>query len=740
MGELSDLLWREVVTKDLDLGYVRYPRLVIQGIEVTQAIQYYRSDQHLTDPADRAADNAVRLISGKTAWVRVYVRAGIFTGDVPNVTGTLEISRRVLGFYYTPVTTLNPQPPGTVTARRTPAYSVERGTLGYTLNFVIPAAQMCGHLRLRAVVNSPSGYSDDHTTYIDVTLEQTLRLRGIFVGYNGPASSAAGAPNLTIAAPGLADLQTTAAWALLTFPVRGAATFGSAGTITWNLPLTDAPSCSGCCTPNWVALNSAVQAQRVADGNRTDVLYYGLMGVGIPMGPIVGCNSGGVSTGSNGQGVTMAHELGHACGLPHAPCGTPGDPNYPAYEPYDPAGSPNASIGEYGLDISNGTIMPPATFKDMMAYCGPRWISLYNYGRLTNNANLHPVLQCVDHWWWRDVILYDELLIPEKWLPDPPPDPVWRNRIMDRVSLISIIGLMHSENEIEIKSVMRLDAMPEVVNGEKTGLTAELLGAKGRVVAGAGVFRLRTHSMGECGCEEDHGDEPYPFLFQTFIPNLEEGDGLRIRDGEKVVWHRPAPVERSVLGGFRARMREDKVAIDWQYKSMGEDKPEFWLQWSDDEGKTWNALATGLQDGKAEVSIAGLPAGDVTVRLLASDGFSTSVSEHVHIEIPGFDPVISILHPRDGQTFAAGQAMRLLGMVSSTSGDAVEVSEFHWQIDQREVKAELDDFITAPPAGEHQLTLLVATRGNKAEVSVRFRTIALPDEDEPMRQTPKMAQ
>jgi hypothetical protein len=77
----------------------------------------------------------------------------------------------------------------------------------------------------------------------------------------------------------------------------------------------------------------------------------------------------------------MAHELGYACGLPHAPCGTPGDPNYPADEPYDPAATPKASTGEYGLDISTGNIMSPATFKDMMACCGPRWISPYNYGR-----------------------------------------------------------------------------------------------------------------------------------------------------------------------------------------------------------------------------------------------------------------------------------------------------------------------------------------------------------------------
>ena len=198
----------------------------------------------------------------------------------------------------------------------------------------------------------------------------------------------------------------------------------------------------------------------------------------------------------------MAHELGHACGRPHAPCGTPGDPTYPAYEPYDPAGTPTASIGEYGLDISTGFIFSPATFKDFMSYCGPRWVSLHNYGRLTNNASLDPTRACEDSFWWRDYVLYDRLLIPEKWLPDPPPDPIRINPIMERETIVSIIGVMHSENEVEIQSVMRLEAVPLVENGVKTGMMADLIGAKGKVIASAPVYRLRTHSMSNCGCDE----------------------------------------------------------------------------------------------------------------------------------------------------------------------------------------------------------------------------------------------
>src|SRR5829696_7692637 len=58
----------------------------IQGVEVTQAIQHYESARHLTDPADRQPDNAVTLIAGKPAWVRVYVRSSWFSGGFTSET------------------------------------------------------------------------------------------------------------------------------------------------------------------------------------------------------------------------------------------------------------------------------------------------------------------------------------------------------------------------------------------------------------------------------------------------------------------------------------------------------------------------------------------------------------------------------------------------------------------------------------------------------------------------------
>lgn len=727
----SDILRDDTLLRD-DI-FIRWPWLGwgIHGVEVTQAIQYYESARHLTDPADRQPDNAVTLIASKPAWVRVYVRSGWFTGDIPGVTGTITLRQRILGFLWQNIATLTPEPPGSVTARSNPPYATERGTLGYTLNFIIPAALLCGNMRLDVQISTPGGWTATRSVYINATLQQTLRLAGIMVGYNGPTSTAGGAPNITLAAPALADLQTTSAWTLLTFPVRSAATYRTAGTVTWNLPLTDPPSCSGCCSPNWVSLNTAVQAVRVADGNRTDVLYYGLMANGIPMGPIIGCNSGGVSTGSIGDGVTMAHELGHACGRPHSPCGTPGDPAYPAYEPYDPAGTPMASIGEYGLDISNGAIKPPNTFKDFMSYCGPRWVSLFVYGRLTNNAALDPVRVCIDRPWWRDEILYERQLIPEKWLPDPPPELPWLERVVTPQPVISIIGVLHGPDDLEIRSVFRLEAESEVTGGRTLDLRAELVSAEGRVVASGALHSLQSYAGCGCGggCDDaDPARESYPRLVQAFVPDVEPGALLRIQRSGEELWTRSAPKRRPKIGKAAAKLSRDELRLEWSVEAAGEQEPECWAQWSSDRGRNWQALAAGLRGGSATVDAQGLPSGRVAVRLLVSDGFHTAVSRLLNVTVPRRPPEASILSPREGQTFVSGSPMRLWGAVTLTSGKQVADDDARWLVDGREAATGLDAFVEAPKPGDHRATLVVKTREGSTETALRFTTVELPEE------------
>ncbi|WP_428274975.1 Ig-like domain-containing protein [Candidatus Palauibacter sp.] len=70
--------------------------------------------------------------------------------------------------------------------------------------------------------------------------------------------------------------------------------------------------------------------------------------------------------------LAIAHELGHNFSLSHAPCGNPlgPDPSFPQAD---------GSIGAWGYDFRNGgQLVSPGAF-DLLAYCGPHWISDYHF-------------------------------------------------------------------------------------------------------------------------------------------------------------------------------------------------------------------------------------------------------------------------------------------------------------------------------------------------------------------------
>ena len=170
-------------------------------------------------------------------------------------------------------------------------------------------------------------------------------------------------------------------------------------TLAWN----------GAVQPNgagWSELLDAVMNRRWNEGPSRDVYYYGLFSPALSIANYCsqGCVAGlspltqnaeddwgrasiGLGFPGEGSANTMVHEVGHAHGREHAPCGLFGQSSDSSY-PHS-----GASIGVWGYDILEQSLLDPDDFTDFMAYCEPAWVSDYTYDELfdrvrsVNNLN-----------------------------------------------------------------------------------------------------------------------------------------------------------------------------------------------------------------------------------------------------------------------------------------------------------------------------------------------------------------
>ena len=122
-------------------------------------------------------------------------------------------------------------------------------------------------------------------------------------------------------------------------------------------------------TAGQVALFGELEALRTVEGGTG--YYYG---VAADLGAVGGRGQlpGWVSVGVPSPN-TLAHEVGHNVSLRHAPCGNP-----PGVNPTFPY--PDGSIGVWGYDFRDGSVVSPDRSEDIMTYCRTRpWISDYHY-------------------------------------------------------------------------------------------------------------------------------------------------------------------------------------------------------------------------------------------------------------------------------------------------------------------------------------------------------------------------
>ena len=128
-------------------------------------------------------------------------------------------------------------------------------------------------------------------------------------------------------------------------------------------------------TSGQVSLFGELEALRASEGGTG--YYYG---VAADLGSVAGRGQrpGWVSIGVTSP-TTLAHEVGHNLSLRHAPCGGARglDPDFPYAD---------GSIGVWGYDFRNGSMVPPDRGTDIMTYCfSLPWLSDYHFGKVIDH-------------------------------------------------------------------------------------------------------------------------------------------------------------------------------------------------------------------------------------------------------------------------------------------------------------------------------------------------------------------
>ncbi len=348
-----------LVTATYTGGPLATINLQIAGVQLLQSTQ--------------RANNSVPMVAGRDALLRVFAKANAANAAHPMV-------RLRLFQGATQIDSLDVAAP----AASTPT-TVDTATLASSWNVLIPGSRVVSGLSIQAQVDPGDAYAETDETdnrwpggaaRQAVTVQSVPQFDLRFVPIKQSVNNLTGQVNA-------GNMASFAATTQRIFPL-GTTTVDLRATYTTAAPVYQSDDANNA----WSQTLNELSALRASDGSARD--YVGILQVTYG-GGIAGLGYIGFPAAvawdkaSSAPGV-IAHELGHNFGLPHAPCGNPSGPD-PQY-PYA-----NADVGTWGIDLGALSLKAPGTYKDLMSYCNPDWISDYNYMQVLTNRGTGPSIQ-----------------------------------------------------------------------------------------------------------------------------------------------------------------------------------------------------------------------------------------------------------------------------------------------------------------------------------------------------------
>jgi len=573
----------------------------VVDVELNQATQYFRAADHL-DSGNVRPDNSIPLVAGKATGIRVYVDYDASAGLPPiaSLSGELTATSGGATATFAPIAPIIP--------RR--VTEIDRGLPGHTLNFLLPDGWCDGivEIKIRAFdATMPAQRSAALNRSLRFVRVNPLRVYAVGVNYTGAG--------LNLPAPVQSDFATTFDYTRRVWPT-GDVLFSGYTTIAFSDDLSG--TASEGCGSGFSALRGDLEDMK----GDTDDLVYGLLPSATPITGVAGCGGSGAGTGLAGDGVTAAHEAGHAFGRKHAPCDDSArcdsplntDDDYPKYGVFV-----SDSVGEFGFDVENNMVFDPATSTDFMGYSSNDWISPYTYAALFAKGDPLPGSS------ERSLAL----LFGRGGLGMSDRQAV-RARAEWRKERAPVLFLRVRANGkgVEVEPSFSYDAFRRPV-GPVSDYEVHVLDEDKEVLACTQLER-RCGACGDCGPVDLKGEVPLRGDPRFLVIRL-NGEDIETLEFE-------SPIK------FDCDWKQSKdgsIQLSW---TPDDEKREAWylVQWQDLDG-TWRGLAPRTRNRKAVIPkrYRWATAGSLRLRILAVELLTTSSCEF-EIETKASNPSIAM--------------------------------------------------------------------------------------------------
>jgi hypothetical protein len=620
--------------------------LVAGNLEITQAVQ--------------DLNNSVRLVAGKRTFVRFHVHSG--TGKSAWGTAKLTVQKGVSTAVLSPIN-------GLYGLQQVQAVAY-RGSLNYSFLFELPDAFRSGTIILTARVKTLSNVVDINPGNNQITTQATFESAPglsfvIFrIGYGFGGSKYY---------PPVNHVNMLIDWLRRAYPTpKVQFTVRDLYWGTMSRKWTPDPNGGGgwdSTNPTCDGVNAVLLQMWYQDyimGKISEhTHYYGMVDDTIAFmrgcSPVPGKTaSGPTGIGSYGWDFDGSygdwyggHELGHSFGRGHANfCGAVGGPSYPyAFGWISPVmGGPTAL---YGFDAGNWAIYDP-TWHDVMTYCDNQWMSDFTYEALLN--------------WFQGK-------------GSAAAAPAGASAATDRLMVAGSID--PATNAVALEQLYVVPNAPDVAPSVPGPYAIVLRGAGGAELArypftpaevdgGPSLQSPSARDVNLLGISE-----MVPYASGTVRVDIEGPGGAGLKT---VTAGANPPVVQVLSPNGGETPSGDPLTVTWSASDPDGDPLAFTVQYTPDNGATWQMVTQSVTRTSAQIPRANLTAGTAArFRVWASDGIHTATdTSDATFTVPNLPPVVEIVQPAGAATIVAGETLALEANAYDVDAGSLDDAQVQW--------------------------------------------------------------